>query len=100
MRATAVTTATTAGSLIAYLEGNNSYPAIKKTLDFKKKWGCCKKSLSLLFMLTTGSRDWKNHSTQSRCKGVRWRKPSQTRGYRRLWVKQVVLSAQAGCLLQ
>lgn len=34
---------------------------IKKNPDFNRKWGCCKKSLSLVFTLTTGSRDWKNH---------------------------------------
>lgn len=69
----------------------------KRNLDFNRKWGCCKKFLSLVFMLPTGSRDWKNHS---RCKGVGRRKLSQACGCRRLWVKQVVLLAHTGCLLQ
>lgn len=75
---------------------------IKKNLDFNRKWGSCKKSMNLIFMLTTECRDWKNHSTRSRCKGAGWKKLSQARSSccSRLWVKQVVLPAHTGCLLQ
>lgn len=77
-----------------------SCSCIKKNLDFNRKWGSCKKSMNLMFMLTTGRRDWKNHSTQSRCKDVGWRKSSQARGCSRLWVKLLVLPAHTDCLLQ
>lgn len=72
---------------------------MKKNLDFNRKWGCCNKHkfLSLVFMITktTSSRGWKYHSTQNRCKGVVWRDPFWVRCSRRLWVKQVMLSAHA-----
>lgn len=75
---------------------------IKKNLDFNRKWGCHNKHkfLSLVFMITKPprSRDWRYHSTQSRCKDVRWKDPFRVCCSRRLWVKQVMLSAHTAGL--
>lgn len=75
---------------------------INKNLNFNRNWGCCDKhkSLSLVLVITKPprSRNWKYHSTQSRCKGVGWRDPSRARHSRRLWVKQVMLSAHTAGL--
>lgn len=75
---------------------------IRKNLDFNRKWGCRNKHkfLSLVFMITKPPRrrDWRYHSTQSRCKGVGWKDPFRVCCSRRLWVKQVMLSAHTAGL--